>query len=143
MNKFDQFIKHKLKVKYYARYTDDFVIVSENLYYLQSLTTKIQSFLETNLKIELHPDKISIRKLKQGIDFLGYVIFPKYRLLRNKTKKRITKKLRHRIVEYKANLIKEETLAQSLNSYLGVLSHADTYNFQQELENKFWFWLKE
>lgn len=107
------------------------------------LMPKINEFLANKLKIELHPNKISIRKFHQGVDFLGYVLFPKYRLLRTKTKRRILKKLEKRVEEYKSGLIGRETLEQSLNSYLGVLSHANTYGLQQDLKNKFWFWLND
>ncbi len=44
MNEFDQFVKHKLKVKYYVRYTDDFLIISDNYDYLSSLLPKLQLF---------------------------------------------------------------------------------------------------
>ena len=41
MNEFDQFMKHELKVKNYARYTDDFVIIAKDKTYLQSLLPQI------------------------------------------------------------------------------------------------------
>jgi hypothetical protein len=69
------------------------------------------------------------------------VVLPRYRMLRAKTKNRISKKLHQRISEYKTGLITEKTLGQSLNSYLGVLSHANTYHLGQKLKNQFWFWL--
>ena len=37
MNEFDQFMKHQLKTCFYARYTDDFIVVSEDQEYLLSL----------------------------------------------------------------------------------------------------------
>ena len=143
MNEFDQFIKHKLKVKFYARYTDDFVIISDSRDYLQNLLPIIESFLSDRLKLRLHPDKISIRTVQKGIDFLGYIAFPYYRLVRTKTKQRIFKKLKIRVREYKSGVISEETLNQSLQSFLGVLSHANTYKLTEKLKNQFWFWLKE
>ncbi|MGA2667072.1 MAG: RNA-directed DNA polymerase [Patescibacteria group bacterium] len=143
LNEFDYFIKHSLKVKYYVRYTDDFVIVSDNERCLLNLIPKIKAFLTTKLKLEIHPNKILIRKFRQGIDFLGFVVFPKHRLLRTKTKRRIFQKLKLGVKEYKTGLISEETIKQSLNSYLGVLSHANTYELHQELENQYWFWLRE
>ena len=139
MNEFDQFVKHKLKIQHYCRYTDDFVIVSDNRSYLENLLPEIQSFLSDKLKLELHPNKVSICKIRRGIDFLGYVILPHYRRLRTKTKNRIFKKLKLRVVEYKAGLISEETLRQSLNSFLGVLSHSNSHELRQELLNQFWF----
>ena len=143
MNKFDQFIKHELKVKYYARYTDDFVVVSSDENYLKDILPKIDTFLEDKLKLKLHPDKVLIRKCTQGVDFLGYIILPHHRQLRTKTKNRIFKKLKLRVTEFKAGLIDETTLNQSLNSFLGVLSHANSNNLRQELLNEYWFWLKE
>ena len=143
MNEFDYFIKHKVKVKHYCRYTDDFVIVSKDRENLEYLLPKIEFFLENELKLQLHPNKISIRKIRQGIDFLGYVVLPHYRRVRTKTKNRMFKKLKKRIYLFKGGKISEKSLYQSLNSYLGVFSHADAHDLEQELINKFWFWLSE
>ncbi|MFH1978821.1 MAG: RNA-dependent DNA polymerase, partial [Patescibacteria group bacterium] len=140
---FDQFVKQKLKVKFYARYTDDFVIVSRNKNYLEELIGPIKDFLKNNLALKLHPKKISIRKMDWGIDFLGYVTLPRYRLLRVKTKQRIFKKLKEQTKQFKQNAVSEQTLNQSLQSYLGVLTHANTYRLSEDLKNQFWFWLTE
>lgn len=143
LNEFDQFVKHKIKVKRYVRYTDDFVIVVKEKPYLENIITLIRSFLKKELALELHPKKITIRKFHQGVDFLGYVLLPHHRLLRTKTKQRIFRKLEKRIKEYKNGMISEHTLEQSFQSYLGVLSHANAYNLGQKLKNQFWFWLNE
>lgn len=143
LDEFDQFIKHKLKIKHYIRYTDDFVIVAEDKLYLENLIAPIRSFLLDKLALELHPKKVTIRKFHQGIDFLGYIVLPHHRLLRIKTKQRIFRKLKKRVEEYKIGAISKQTLEQSLQSYLGVLSHADTYKLSNELKNQFWFWLTE
>lgn len=142
-NEFDQFIKHSLKIKNYIRYTDDFVIVSDNKSFLENLIEPIRKFLQDRLALELHPRKVIIRKLHWGVDFLGYVVLPHYRLLRTRTKQRIFRKLHKRVSEYKNGIITKRALEQSLQSYLGVLSHADTYKFGNELKNQFWFWLHE
>jgi len=143
LNELDQFVKNKLRIKYYARYTDDFVIVGDTKKELESILIKVGSFLKNNLLLELHPKKIVIKKYSQGVDFLGYIVLPHYQALRTKTKKRIFNKLKIRIVQHKAGEISEKSLSQSLQSYLGVLLHADTYELKQELLNQFWFWLGE
>jgi retron-type reverse transcriptase len=143
MNEFDQFMRHDLKVKYYARYTDDFVIVSDYKNYLEKLLTPIQLFLREKLKLELHPSKVSIRKYRQGIDFLGYVALPHYISLRTKTKKRMMWKLRDKMADYKNEKINKGSLTASFQSYLGVLYHADAHELTEDLQNKFWFWLNE
>jgi hypothetical protein len=143
MNELDQFMKHTLRVTYYARYTDDFVIVSEERAYLENLIPKISDFLQKHLALSLHPNKVSIRKYRQGIDFLGYVILPHHIVVRQNTKKRIFRKLHERARGFRDGSVTEVTALSSLNSYLGVLSHADAYDIAEELKNNFWFWMRE
>ncbi len=141
LNELDQFIKHNLKVKNYIRYSDDFVIITKERFYLENIIVSIRSFLKEKLVLELHSKKVGIHKFHQGIDFLGYIVLPHYRLLRAKTRKRIFRKLGERVREYKNGTISEQALEQSLQSYLGVLSHANTYELGQELRNQL-FYLK-
>jgi RNA-directed DNA polymerase len=135
MNELDQFVKHELKIKNYVRYTDDFAIVEKDRKRIEEYLPVIRNFLEKSLAIKLHPRKISVRTLYQGIDFLGYVSFPHHRLVRSKTRRRIQKKMKQRTAAHEKGVITQETLEQSLQSYLGVLSHADTYELSQNLKN--------
>ncbi|MEX1130521.1 MAG: reverse transcriptase/maturase family protein [Candidatus Woykebacteria bacterium] len=143
LNPLDQFVKHKLKVKYYVRYTDDFVLLSQDENYLLEIIEHLKNFLNSELKLSLHPNKVSLRKLSQGIDFLGYVSLPYHQVLRTRTKKRIFRKIKEKALLYKASSISSETLDQSIQSYLGVLKHANTYGLEQNLRNKIWFWLQQ
>ena len=118
MNEFDQFVKHKLKARYYIRYADDFVILDENRNKLEQLIVPIKNFLKTRLKLELHPEKIFIKTLASGVDFLGWVNFPDHRLLRTTTKRRMFKR------------IKQNSTNETLNSYLGLLKHGNTYKLR-------------
>lgn len=117
LNELDQFIKHKLKLKFYLRYCDDFVILDSEPVHLNNLVDIISEFLENKLKLALHQDKIIIRKLGQGIDFLGYIILPHYRVLRTKTKRRMLKQINDK----------------NLPSYLGLLKHSDSRKIRQKL----------
>ena len=143
MNEFDQFVKHELKICYYARYTDDFVIVSNDYKLLNRYLPNIQDFLRSRLNLSLHPDKISILPFCRGVDFLGQIVLPHFRVLRAKTKKRIFRKMGERVEQYKSDLITEESLRQSLQSYLGVFSHTNGYEVSTTLKNQCWFWLTE
>jgi len=127
MNEFDQYIKHTLKVKYYIRYSDDFVIFSRDRNSLFELIPQIKNFLEEHLKLYLHPNKVIVRTFGSGIDFLGWVHFQKHRVLRTSTKKRMN------------NRIKNHTKLETLHSYLGLLRHGDSYKLEQDLINSYWF----
>ncbi|OGI72639.1 hypothetical protein A3J61_00655 [Candidatus Nomurabacteria bacterium RIFCSPHIGHO2_02_FULL_38_15] len=122
MHVFDHYVKHNLKIKYYVRYCDDFVLVNTNKRYLEDLIPKMDNFLQKELLLKIHPNKISLRKVSQGIDFLGYVIFPHHKILRTSTKQRILKKWKSGLNE-----------AQQ-NSYLGVLVHAKSFKIRQSLQ---------
>ena len=133
LNELDQFVKHNLKEKYYLRYCDDFIILGESEDHLKNLIPEISKFIEKQLQLTLHPNKISIQKNIQGIDFLGYVVFQNHRVLRTKTKKRIVKKMQKKKEDLKNKKISEKSFNQSLQSYLGVLNHCEGYDIKREL----------
>lgn len=115
MNEFDQFVKHTLKEKYYIRYADDFVFMSDDKKHLEELTLKISEFLENNLKLSIHPDKLFIKTLSSGLDFLGWIHFEKHKVLRTSTKKRMFR-----------NLANKARKKETIQSYLGLLKHGNT-----------------
>ncbi len=133
MNKFDQFMKHKLKTKHYIRYADDFIIIDSNLEYLNNIIKSIESFLNTELNLNLHPRKTEIRKFNQGIDYLGYVILPHYKILRTKTKKRMFRIIKLNKEKSSQGLITKDTFNQSLKSYYGIIGHCSGYILSQEI----------
>ncbi|MDD4412415.1 MAG: RNA-directed DNA polymerase [Patescibacteria group bacterium] len=71
LNEFDHFVKQKFKIKYYIRYADDFVIFNSDRDYLVKLIPLLSNFLIQKLKLTLHPQKLFIKTLVSGIDFLG------------------------------------------------------------------------
>src|SRR3546814_3392262 len=69
------FVKHVLKVKRYVRYVDDFVLIGDRPEQLNEWREQIERFLADGLHLELKPG-YAITPLSQGVDFLGYVVFP-------------------------------------------------------------------
>ena len=84
--------------------------------YLKSLIKPMAEFLDHRLEMKLHPHKISIRKLRQGIDYLGYVVLPHHIVLRTKTKRRMFRKINER----------------NKQSYFGLLNHCNSYKLRQD-----------
>ncbi|MEK9180994.1 MAG: reverse transcriptase/maturase family protein [Patescibacteria group bacterium] len=123
LNKFDQFAKHQLKARFYIRYADDFVFLSESKDWLFTLIPKVSVFLETKLKLVLHPDKLFVKTLASGVDFLGWAYFPHHRVLRKTTRKRMFK----RVFRHPQN--------ETLQSYLGLISHGNSFKLRQKLLN--------
>jgi RNA-directed DNA polymerase len=117
MHEFDVYVKQTLKVKYYTRYADDFVIFDTEKTRLAEIVQLIVLFLRAKLALELHPQKVSIETLSSGVDFLGWVHFPYHRVLRTVTKRRMMRRL------YEANL----------TSYQGLLMHGNAHKVSQSI----------
>ncbi|OGL87231.1 hypothetical protein A3I40_01980 [Candidatus Uhrbacteria bacterium RIFCSPLOWO2_02_FULL_48_12] len=125
-NEFDQFVKHRLKMKYYIRYADDFVLFSQNRDELASLVEPIRYFLGERLRLTLHPEKTYLKTVGSGVDFLGWVHFPHYRVLRTATKHRMFRRLH------------EHPTKATFQSYKGLLTHGDAYTLGRQLINEYW-----
>lgn len=134
LNELDQFVKHKLKIKSYLRYADDFILIYKEKNLLLQNINEISEFLDINLKLKLHPNKICIRKIKQGVDFVGYVILPNSVVLRTKTKKRIMRKIKLLNTNLKEGRIKKEKFDEILASYFGVLKHCKSCKIRKEIK---------
>jgi len=118
LHEFDWFIKNQLRQKKYLRYCDDFIIIGNDRQELLDLIPIMANFLSEKLSLQLHPNKVTIRSWRQGIDFLGYVSKPRHTILRHKTKKRTLKRV----------------TKENLSSYLGICSHANEYRLSQLLK---------
>jgi len=128
MNVFDQWVKHKLKAKHYIRYADDFVFLSPDRQWLLDIIPKVREFLSEKLRLTLHPDKIFLKTIFSGVDFLGWVNFVNYRTLRQTTKRRMLTR------------IKNNPTFETLQSYLGLLGHGNTHKVRDELLIEYWLW---
>lgn len=122
MNEFDQYIKHNLKAKNYIRYADDFVILSQNKSELTKIVRYIEPFLEHELKLKLHPNKVFIATFSSGVDFLGWVHFPNHRVLRKSTEKRMFRK------------VMDGSKHETIQSYLGMLGWGNGKKLQGKIK---------
>ncbi len=121
MNEFDQLVKHGLKVKHYIHYADDFILLSLDKNYLVHTVPYMELFLREESKLELHPNKLFLKTLASGTDFLGWVRFADHRVLRTATKKRMLRALQG------------EPKPETINSYRGLLSHGNTHKISQKI----------
>lgn len=149
LNELDQFIKHKLKIKYYMRYVDDLIILNQSPKQLLAWRKEISNFLKINLKLKLHPQKQLLQPIYRGINFIGFIVKPKYCLARNRNVKKLknklycfNKKILHLNVEHPIRLWTPELLCEfkkifaTINSYYGHLKHANTFKIRKHLYKK-------
>ena len=134
LNELDQFVKRTLKVKYYVRYMDDFIILAKTKNDCIHLKADIENFLSTRLHLSLN-NKSRYYPYKMGVNFCGYRIFTTHKLLRTNSKKKIKKNIKKWNSHYKNNSLNIPNTVQSLNSWLGHSSHCNSFKLQNKILN--------
>lgn len=134
LNELDQFVKHTLKARWYVRYVDDLVLVHRDPAVLEEWGRRIEGFLQERLSLSLNQDATRLVPVSRGVDFLGYVVRPRYRLVR----RRVVGHLWNRLVAFERQVLRRDAnivdleaaracgLVETLNSYLGHFRHART-----------------
>lgn len=114
----DHNIKDKYGIKYYYRYCDDGIILSDSKKELWRIRKLIHNHVSSiGLKIK---ENDRIFPISEGIDFLGYVINPEFTRLRKRVKKNFARKL---------NCLKSRRRRRELiSSFYGMVKHADCNN---------------
>ena len=118
LNDFDHYVKENLNIKYYGRYVDDFVLIHNDKECLKSLIEPIEKYLNYTLHLKLHPNKIYLQPISNGLQFLWTIIKP-YRSYRWK-----------RTITNFYNAIKKSEYCpqrECLDSYLWLLCHYKHY----------------
>ena len=132
LNEVDQYIKHKLKVKYYCRYLDDSIVIVRTKKEAKEILEKIKKYLKENLELELN-QKTQIFKNKQGVNFCGYKI-NEYRMkLRDKGKRKLKKKVKKLKEEIQKENLTSKQAKKYLAGHLGYIKYANNYNLLNKI----------
>ncbi len=124
LNVLDQWMKRELGCKAYGRYVDDFYVVSRDKEWLASLIPQVTMFLTNQLGLSVQPNKTQICNVYYGVDYLGATIKP-YRKYVSAT---CVKRIRKHIHE-----LRGDNIANSLNSFLGVLGHYSSFGLRKRI----------
>ena len=141
LNELDQFVKHRLKAKYYLRYVDDFVILHHSQQQLKKYYDEISHFLSSQLKLQLHPDKSKIVPLHRGTAFLGLRIFSEKKMIQKKNLRRFKHKIATLCSNYDSKTIDYDIVYDFLEGWRAYARVADISqiktHFFHSLEQKF------
>lgn len=124
LNYFDHWMKEVKRVKYYFRYCDDMVILSDNKDYLHRLREEIDDYLRTNLHLQLKDNYQVFPVDARGINFLGYVFYHNRVMLRKSIKQAFANKIGH---------AKGKRRTEIIGSYKGWCMHGNCINLYKKL----------
>ena len=142
LHELDEFVKHGLRERHYARYMDDFIVIHHDKQHLHRVRQRIEAFLaqrlrlRTNAKTQVFP----VHGLRgRALDFLGYRIWPTHRKLRRSSIRRITRTLKRLQRLYAVHQVSRERVMQSVNSWLAHARHADARGLVRAVLSRFHF----
>ena len=133
LNDFDWWLDLALHVYWHGRYVDDFYLVHTDKRVLLDAIPRIRSYL-AKMGVTLHPRKIMLQSTWKGIKFTGMVvkqgrIYPSNRMVGNF----------ENLVHHMNTLPERYTIEQlehyvcSINSYLGLMRHCDSYDIRRRV----------
>ncbi|MBI5793845.1 group II intron reverse transcriptase domain-containing protein [Candidatus Uhrbacteria bacterium] len=133
LNGFDHWVKEHLRVRWYIRFCDDFILLHESRQFLESAIVQIDSYLSQHLHLQLHPYKVSLRTYQQGIDFLGWVLRPSVRTMRTKTCRRLSHRVDGLVSQYRETGTLQERFSETVQSCLAAFDHGQGFRNQERL----------
>lgn len=119
----DHYLKDRYGIKHFYRYCDDGVIAASNKQYLWECQKLVHERIETIGQTIKPNDRIF--PITEGIDFLGYVIYPTHTLLRKRIKKHFARKL--------CKVKSRKRRQQIVGSLYGMAKHCDSKHLLQQL----------
>ncbi len=138
LNELDKYIKEKLKIKYYIRYMDDFIILLKTKEECKEIKKNVEKFLSDKLKLELNI-KSKYYPSKMGINFCGYVIYETHKLIRKRSKYKLKRNISSWNYQYLLDNLDIRKFILSWNSFIGYFKHANSYNFRLKMFNSLFY----
>ena len=146
-NEIDQYAKRTLGIRYYIRYQDDIVVLSNDKKQIREWHRLLEKYANEEMKMELN-DKTCIRPISQGIEFCGFRLWGTHVKIRKSTALKMKRNLKGVMKRYSEGKITLEHANQVVSSYLGLLKHSDSYALRTEIFGDYergiegWFVLK-
>lgn len=123
---FDHWVKEELKVKYYYRYADDIVLLSDSKQQLRSWLLAIKMYLRVVLNLKLKDNYQIFPVDSRGVDFVGYVCYHNYTKLRKSIKKKMLRTIN-------SDEPDKTILDRKLASYFGWLKYCNSKNLLKKI----------
>jgi hypothetical protein len=143
LSEFDHFVKESLRIKYYIRYMDDFLLIHPDKEYLKCCLRVIKKYLDEKLKLELN-SKTNIFPLRNGVDFLWFHTYITktgkiIRKLRQDSKRRMKHKMKFFVKAYKNGWRSMKEIKPVIASWTGHAKHGNTYQLRKKIFSKYKF----
>jgi hypothetical protein len=140
MNDFDHFVKKEMKVKFYGRYVDDMLFVHNDRSFLEAIIPQLSHFLLSHFQLKIHPNKIVLKSVNEGIPFLGKIIKPYRTYIGNRTKNNFYQAIQevNKVMAVVPHFTWQQLcdIRATINSYLGCMQHTNSFKLRKSMLGK-------
>ncbi len=130
MTGLDRFVKKTLKCPAYLRYVDDFALFSDSKAWLWERKGAVIDYLATQ-RLTMHETAAQVQPVTTGIPWLGFVVYPTHRLLKQRNAVNFTRRFHHNIDLYRAGAITFAELDASVKGWINHVRYADTWGLRR------------
>lgn len=127
MNPFDHFVRRELSCRAYVRYVDDFLLFGDDKEELMQWRDATVERLQ-RLRLTLHKGSAHPRPTAEGIPFLGFMVFPDHRRLKQRKGFAYRRRLRHML-----NTAGQDAVKSSVQGWINHVRYADTLHLRQSM----------
>jgi len=135
LNELDQFVKRELKCHAYLRYVDDLLLFADDKATLWRWREEIITFLQT-LRLTIHENQAQSRPVSEGIPFLGFIVFPTHRRLKQRKGIAFQRRLKQLAARYAVGEIEYQQLVTSVRGWVNHVRYGDTWGLRQAILNE-------
>jgi retron-type reverse transcriptase len=133
---FDHFVKRELHCKGYVRYVDDMLFFSDSKNRLWQVRQAVIERLG-RLRLTIHFQKSHPRPTRQGVPFLGFVVYPHKRRLKPRRGIAYCRKLRSQVAAYHDGELAADKLAASFAGWCNYAGQGDTDGLIRDVTNRY------
>jgi RNA-directed DNA polymerase len=131
LNPLDHFIKRELRCRGYVRYVDDLALFSHDKRALWEWKAAIEERLAT-LRLVIHP-RAQVAPTRQGIPWLGFIVFPESRQVKARKVRTIGRRLRERWQAYCDGHITYAEFDATVQGWINHVRYADTWGLRRRM----------
>jgi len=121
LNGLDHFVKERLCCRRYLRYMDDFAVFDDSKARLAQARRRIGCFL-AGLRLEPAAGRTRVWRTSDGVEFLGFRVYPGHRLVRKVTAFRYGRRL---------SRLRKDQVSKSLTAWFGHTCHGDCFRINR------------
>ncbi|MBY0398928.1 reverse transcriptase/maturase family protein [Myxococcota bacterium] len=133
LNELDHFVTDRLGHGAYLRYVDDFCVFGDDKSALRNMRESIRGFLGDRLRLKLNERKSRLRRISEGVEFLGFVVSSEQIRLNQTAIRRHRRRMRRHRTWVEAGRLTQAEAARSLEAWAAHAAHGTTWRLRQRI----------